>query len=310
MGNSNDKNRTKELSYKPHKNIPSFARCLSLKDHRNLFGGIVTNTNLQAGDVVVVEPPIVMFTSSINKCSNCLRSCGSIEPCICGWTMFCCKKCEAEASAAYHNYECPIMDYLFEFADIDRVTLPVFFKLIQRFKDTESLRNYMENIKNLNPFDVKDAQWPDAESFESQFRIYYATKQPNLINCKVRNEFLLRNTLSNTRLHLSMVKTAFIINLLKTNKKIPLASKTHDEDWKFLSELLLWMLFYNTFTAKAVITKHEKSIIAQALYGTASLLRSSCKENVLILTHFEDGLLIARVQTSIPSGTELLCSTK
>lgn len=82
-----------------------------------------------------------------------------------------------------------------------------------------------------------------------------------------------------------------------------------------MSELLLWMFFYNTFTTKAVITKQdtcngyfERYINAQALQGTASLLRSSCQENVLI--HYEDGLLIARAKTSIPSGTELLCSTK
>lgn len=305
-----------QLSYQPHKYIPSFARCLSLKDIHNLFGGIVTNKNLRPGDILVVEPPLMMFTSSLNKCSHCLRTCGSTQPCICGWTMFCSKKCQAEASVSYHNYECPIMDILFEFANNDRLTLRMFFKLIQRFEDTESLRKYLQNIDHLNPFDVKDPQRPDAaESFESQFRIYYATKQPTLINCKVRNEFLLSSKLNNTRLHLSMVKTAFIINLLKTNKKIKLASNMYDDDWKFLSDLLLWMLFYNTFTTKAFMTRNvnrnrfiDRFCNAQVLHGTASLFRSSCQENVVM--YYEDGLLIVQASKLIPSGTELLCSTK
>lgn len=145
--------------------------------------------------------------------------------------MFYSQKCQAEASVTYHNYECPIMDFLFEFANNDRLTLRIFFKLIQRFKDIQSLREYLENIANLNPYDVKDPQGPDVESFEYQFRIYYATKQPTVINCKVRNEFLLLNKLDNTRLQLSMHKTAFIINLLKTSKKRPLALNLWD--WEF-----------------------------------------------------------------------------
>lgn len=221
-----------ELSYLRHEKVPSFVFCLELKDARNSYGGIVTTKKLQPGDIVVVEPLFIAISKSFGMCSHCLRSCGSLKPCKCKLVLFCSEKCKAEAFETYHNIECPLMEHLFVYTDEDCVVLRAFFNLIQRFKDYKSLRNYFEDIKTPNPFDDKDY---DAGSFESNFRIFFGTEQPHVVKCKVRDPDLLRKNECNENIYIA--KTAIIIDLLKTSKKIPRVAES-TEEWLFLSEQL------------------------------------------------------------------------
>lgn len=308
-----------ELSYRRHKLVSSFVHCLSLKDPLNPFGGIVTTKNLMPGDVLVVEP---LTAFSFSLCGHCLRSCGSLQPCICGW-MFCSPKCKADAFASYHNFECPLSEYLVCYSEEDNLPMRVFFKLIQRFKDVQTLRDYLMDIKRPNPFEIKDSI-EDVESFESQFRIYFATEQPSLINCIVRRPKQLCSDLKkNINLRRTLGKTAIIIAMLKTCKQIPVFAKTVQE-WSFLSEILYRLFCYQSFTAKLVETSeityvqransdiHMKALIrptnAIALYGSASLFRSSCEENILM--DYANGVLMVRAIKFIPYGSELLCNMR
>lgn len=305
------------LSYRRHKLIPSFVHCLA---PRNPFGGIITTKNLLPGDVLVVEPPLA--TLSFGMCGCCLRTCGSLQPCECGSMMFCSPKCKADAFAMYHNYECPLMTHLLCFSGEDNLSMRIFFKLIQRFKDVQSLKEYLENIKKPNPCTATDAQeWPDKDSFESQFRIFYATEEPSLINCTVRKR--LCTEFKNPYVRKSLAKASISIDLLKTCKEIPMAAKTAEE-WSFLSELLFRLFCYNMWTAKA-IESHAISYVqrnnpktlmktvrtakdATAIHGVASLFRSSCEENILM--DYVKDVLVVRAIKFIPRKTELLCSIR
>lgn len=315
---TNEFHKTIELSYRRHKRITSFVHCLSLKDHRNLYGGIVTTKNFLPGDVLVVEKPLTAHT--FNICAYCLRESGSLQPCKCNFVMFCSQKCKEDAFATFHQIECPLMDYLSCFALADQLVQRIFFKLMFRFKDVPRLRQYMESIKNPNPFDLKDAEdWPEMDSFESQFRIYFSTKQTPVVNAIVRKP--LSSAFENPIVQKYLAHTAVIIDLLKTCKGVPQIAKTQDE-WSFLSEQLFQMFCLSPFTSK-LTAFNEISYIhtsngevnmqviptdigATALYGTASLFKSSCRENIAM--DYVNGVLVVRALKFIPKKSELLCS--
>lgn len=306
---------TSELSYRRHKHIPSFVHCLSLKDPRNLFGGIETTKNLLPGDVLVVEKPLAVSTFSM--CSYCLRKCGNLKPCDCGSVMFCSEKCKEHAFAEYHDFECPLMPFLLCFKSAENFAQRILFKLLHRFEDVQKLKVYLENIKNPNPFDRKDAEvWPGMDSFEAQFRIYYATKHSTVANSTVIKP--LTSVFDNAIVQMSFAKTAITIDLLKMSNKT--LAKTDDE-WSFLSELMFRLFCYIPLTFKQIETNVIRYVLedgeirmeayrsgkdAHAIHGTASLFKSTCTENIVM--DYVNGVLIVRAKTFIPIGEELLCS--
>lgn len=149
-----------KLTYSSNVQVPSFAFCLTLKNPRDPFGGIITTRDLKKGDIVIIEPPLAAFpVSDLNYtlCTHCLKRSGGLHPCKCREVMFCSTKCRNAAFAAYHNYECPLMAELLQYTDGEKIALRVFFNLIQRFASVADLREYLENIKKSppNPFDAK-----------------------------------------------------------------------------------------------------------------------------------------------------------
>lgn len=321
----NDTIRTVELSYRRNKRLPTFVFCIKLKEAGNPYGGIITTENLLPGDVLVIETPLTTYTRSSNMCNNCLRNCGTLQPCKCG-VMFCSPKCKKEAFDTYHNFECPLVDHLRPFSHEDCLVLRVFFKLIQRFEDIASLREYLETIKAPNPFEGDDFEaWPDVCSFEAQFRLYYATAVPSVKNVTVHKLNLFRRDNNFENAHTSMAKAAIIIDILKLSKNIPSIFAKGADEWAFLSEQLFRLLFYKTFPAKAVassdikyvqepnsgslimfVTSHVKNSLA--LYGSASLFKTSCEEANVDMEYGKN-VLIVRAKHCIPRGTELLAQS-
>lgn len=152
------------------------------------------------------------------------------------------------------------------------------------------------------------------DSFESQFRIYYATKHASVVNSTVRKP--LSTDFENLIVQKYLAKTAITIDLLKMYKEVPQIAKT-DEEWSFLSELLYQLLCYISFTGKSTESNEisyvqngneeiqmklvRSTIDANGLYGTASLFRSSCQENIVM--DYVDGVLVVRALKFIPKKT-------
>lgn len=314
-----------KLGYPPNERVPSFVRSLKLKDHHDPFGGVVATQDLKKGDIVIIEPPLAAFPAgdlNFALCTHCLQRSGGLHPCKCYQVMFCSPKCKNAAFAAYHNYECPLLGQMQKYTDGEKVAMRVFFNLIQRFADVADLREYLENIKKdpPNPFDDKYSK--DSTSFLEQYRLYYASEQPSMPNCKVNRETLLSGDITNKSLQLAVIKAAHLTHLLKTCKQIPKAAKTDDE-WLFISELLFHSFFYDFFTRKTLwsnpkpmhrpgimavlssITSINKEAIGSGAFGTASLIRSStCKANLTMF--FEEGAVVVRTLKAVPCGSELL----
>lgn len=289
--------------------MPSFAFCLTLKDAANPYGGIKTSENLLPGDVLAVEAPLAWIPKPTFQCEYCRRVCGSLKPCKCGLVWFCSPKCEEEA---FHNYECFLMDRLVKFPLLDNLVFRVFLKLIQRFNDVAKLREYLDSVKSPNPFKADDFEaWSDPESFESKFRLYYATECSSVVT-------------DNKNIKVSMAKTSILINMLKSCKQIPCLAR-NEEEWAFLSELLFGLIVCKASTVLNIpsFTREKKYVQGanneikleatdgfpiKGLHGAASLLRSSHQANVDM--RYEGNKLIVRALKYIPRGTELLRSQK
>lgn len=311
-----------QLSYRRNNRMPSFVFCLKLKDAVSPYGGIATSENILPGDVLVVEPPLTTFAKLNPMCDYCCGTSGSLQPCNCELVLFCSAKCKEKSFEEYHNFECPLMAHLLAFAHYDCLVLRVFFKLIQRFACVATLREYLGNIKNPNPFDNTNfKEWSDSGSFVSQFRLYYATERAPVINCATRKDYLFRTDIDNTNMNASMAKAAIIIEMLKTCQQIPRIAKSTDE-WSYLSDLLFHLMIFKSFAVinclirpvikyaqdddygiELKITEDSRSAIC-AFHGSASLFRTSCQPNVC-MTYVEN-LLIVRAIKYIPRGTELL----
>lgn len=302
-----------KLSYSRSKYMPSFASCLDLQKSRNLYDGIVTTEFVCPGDVLVVGPPFMRNTKMDGICDYCFRVCGSLQPCSCGPIMFCSAMCKDTAFKEYHKYECPLMDHLNVFPYLDCLVLRVFLKLIQRFEDVASLREYLESIKNTNPFG--DETWSNLPCFDAEFRLYYGIERPSLANCAVRKDKLFRTGVGNKNMNVCMAKTAIIIDMLKTCKQIPRIAK-NEEEWSFLTEQLFRLMFYKPFatiTIPIIEFKFDinkipvEKIHGQPVFlfqGSGSLFRTSCQPNVEI--NYEQNNVVVRALENISPGTELL----
>lgn len=300
-------NKPVALSYHCHKRISSFIYCLSPKLPHDPTAGIITNMNLLPGDVLIVEKALMTLPGTHTECHNCLRRCGSLQRCDCSY-MFCSPECKAEAFATYHKYECPLVEHLICFTNQDRLLLRVFFKILQCFKDVRSLREYLETIKSPNPFKVNDSE-EEAESFKSQFRIYYAMKEPNM-------------NLTDADMHEIYATVAIVIDLLKTVENIPLAAIT-TEDWTFLAELLFRLIFNSCRTIKTVLnhqigSKRHTMVVeidhccfsdqSIAIHSAAAFLRFTSRNEANVKMDYVNDVLHVSALKYIPSGTELLCS--
>lgn len=296
-----------KLSYRRHKRISSFVHCLSPKDPRDTGAGLITTKNLLPGDVLIIEPSLLTLNSSKNMCTNCQRQCGSLKKCKCLY-LFCSPECKAEAFAKYHNYECPLIEHLECFSFMLRVAFRSFFKIIQCFKDVNSLQEYLEYPPN--PFDIEDfEECPERDTFASNFRVFY-TKRGQLT--------MAENDFQELYAHIALV-----IDILKNAKEIPLAAETAD-DWAYLSELLMLHIIQVNWTGKSVVNSRfryardandDEEMIADcvkngsiAINGNASLISSSSSLKPNVVMDYVNNVLIVRALMCIPRGTELLCS--
>uniref|UniRef100_A0A1Q3FCS2 Protein-lysine N-methyltransferase SMYD4 n=1 Tax=Culex tarsalis TaxID=7177 RepID=A0A1Q3FCS2_CULTA len=153
--------REPKLSYKPNPLIPHVSDCLELKEDSQFGRYLVTNRNLSAGDVVIVEKPFSRLLAAQLRYLNCdychQDAFLSLIPCeSCSVTMFCSKDCQKKANEDYHSVECPIIrDMHFLFTKVILMALRTTTMAISTFGgNLDELRLHIESIdeSNLHPF--------------------------------------------------------------------------------------------------------------------------------------------------------------
>ena len=65
-----------KLSYEPNKNYPSIVDCLELRQNEKFGRYVITNRDLNPGDIIAIEEPFLKFIEQVEsryeRCINCL----------------------------------------------------------------------------------------------------------------------------------------------------------------------------------------------------------------------------------------------
>ncbi|XP_065091929.1 SET and MYND domain-containing protein 4 [Ochlerotatus camptorhynchus] len=159
-----------KLSYKPNPKIPHISDCIELKEDEEFGRYLVTNRNLSAGDIIIVEKPFSTLLDANLRYTHC-DYCHedkflTLIPCkTCTITMFCSEECRNKAWESYHHIECfVIKDMHFLFTKVIRVALRTVMTAISTFNyNFEELRLFIESIdeRSLNPFKL---DWTSIDS--------------------------------------------------------------------------------------------------------------------------------------------------
>lgn len=132
-----------KLSYPANKNVPFVANCLEVKENETYGRHIITNKDLNPGDIVVVEEPFYKVLDSKTRhlrCAICLRqNMLNLFPCKkCCSSMFCSVKCQR---SVIHQYECAI-----PLEDMDALDRSLLQRMIYQALD---ICGSIENIEQL-----------------------------------------------------------------------------------------------------------------------------------------------------------------
>lgn len=151
-----DHNRCKpELSLKSNPNIPFIANCLEMKTSPRKGRYIVTNEILKPGQIISIEDHYMNSLTKehrYRKCGNCFaENFMNLIPCkSCTCTMFCSQKCLIESEKGFHQYECPIAEYIWTQCEEFALTLRLVVKAFTIFGTVQELTDFRQKNKEAN----------------------------------------------------------------------------------------------------------------------------------------------------------------
>ncbi|XP_058827165.1 SET and MYND domain-containing protein 4 [Topomyia yanbarensis] len=155
--------REPKLCYNTNPKIPHISDCLELKEDDHFGRHLVTNRNLSAGDLIIMEKPFSAMLEGKYRylnCDNCLQdNFLTLIPCNhCSITMFCSEICRQKAYESYHRIECPIIKHMrLLFTKVILMALRTTTMAISTFGyDLEELRQHVETLDktSLNAFEL------------------------------------------------------------------------------------------------------------------------------------------------------------
>lgn len=137
----------------PHKNIPSASSAVSIAYSQNFGKHLVTNRNINAGEILIVEKPYSAILSPdryYTNCSHCLVRTWTSIPCeTCIYTTYCSEKCRSEAWQEYHDIECPLKGYMMSLNMTDLVSLSLKL-VILAVRESGSIKKLKEELKEID----------------------------------------------------------------------------------------------------------------------------------------------------------------
>lgn len=297
--------REVKLSYKPNPKIPHISDCLEMREDE-LFGRyIVTNRNLSAGDMVIVEKPFSRLLIAELRHLNCdychKDNFLTLIPCKnCSVTMFCSENCNKKANESYHRIECPVIKDMYElYTKVILMALRTTTMAISTFDhNLEELRLHIESIDeaSLNPFKLN---WNTIDPKE-----IYSTIHILATNQKIRsyNDLIQR-----------AIFTIVMSDLLFDKTEL---GKLCDDNQSY-RELIESLIFRHSQTAPVNMhslmymnfcpSKEEKfqcENLGCGSFPILSLINHSCAPNVVRLT-VPNGDVVAFLNRPIAKGGQL-----
>lgn len=292
-----------KLSYSAHSKVPFIADCLEMRESEELGRYIVTNRDLSVGKVVAIEDSFCSWTLPsvrYTRCANCLEECDyNLIPCEhCTSTMFCGPDCASEAFKNFHQFECPVIDFMFKMLNIIQLSaVRVSICALTSFESVDSLQRFADDSESakVNAFtlDYRD-DTPKSELYKPIHTL--ETNQSNRTTAD-----LFQRAVITAVIYRSLIQYS------------PLAEMLPNENHK---KLLMELIFRHLQTASTNF--HRLETLANArdpndlddvsygsgAFGFCSLINHACSPNIVRLPI---GTQIAVfVLRPIKAGEELL----
>lgn len=293
------------LSYPAHEKIPFIANCLEVKENEQYGRHIVTNTDLNVGDIVGIEKPYVgMVPNELSNlyCANCLSDNDlNLLPCpSCHLAMFCSLECRDQANKAFHDIECPIMDILLEsdlIAQEQKITaIRLAVLAVKAFKSVDELIKFVKDFDN--------------EAFPLTMADYEQNTAIDLVATVLKLERFDTRTNNEDRLIVGLYSAMLYKSLLNYTEFKELF-KNKDEI-EFLIDILYRMTgvaLLNTFPLTENSKMLSKSgnfmaaLFCPGIYPFSSLMNHSCAPNTAPIKYRSKNVII--VMKPIEKGQQL-----
>lgn len=270
-----------KLSLPPNPSIPFVARCLEMKTSPQKGRYIVTTADLKPGQIIAIEEPFIYSLEKehrYRKCANCLtENFLNLIPCkSCTCTMYCSQECLVESQKGFHQYECPIAEYIWNQCQEFALTLRLVLKAFSIFDNVQELIEFREENKKANvsafSFDHKNGL-SDKEMYS-----------------QVENLFTNEDKRAEEDLFTRSCKVALLYHFLVEKTKFGEMLKTELE-----RDTLIELLFHhsqvtsiNSFNCyqyddvriDAMTDCKSSDISARGIYPLSSLFNHSCAPNV------------------------------
>ncbi|XP_055627947.1 SET and MYND domain-containing protein 4 [Toxorhynchites rutilus septentrionalis] len=299
------KQREVKLSYKPNPNAPHISDCLELMENEQFGRYIVTNRNLSAGDVVIVEKPfsrLLVADLRYLNCDYCHKdSFLTLIPCRnCSVTMFCSEKCSENADKSYHRIECPIINDMYKlFTKVILMALRTTTVAIRTFdSNLEELRLHIESIDelSLNPFQLN---WNAIDPKE-----IYSTIHILATNQKLRTPSdLIQRSIYAIIMSDQLCSKTELSKLCEDNQ----SNRDLIESLIFrhaqTAPVNMHSLMYMNYCPEAY-EQYQCEFLGCGSFPILSMINHSCAPNVVRLT-VSDGAVVAFLNRPIAKGGQL-----
>lgn len=281
-----DHNRCEpKLSLAPNPNIPFAVNCLTMKTSPQKGRYIVTTEDLKPGQIIVIEEPFINSLEKehrYRKCSNCFaEKFLNLIPCkTCTCTMYCSQECLIESKKTFHQFECPIAEYIWDHCQEIALTLRLVIKAFTMFDTVQELTEFREKNKIA---DVTAFSYDQKNGLTE--KEYYG---------QVENLFTNETNRTEEDLFIRGCKVALLYHHLIEKTKFGDVLKTESE-----RDTLIALLFHhsqitsvNSFNCHQyddvnpdAITEFKTSdIFSRGMYPLSSLFNHSCAPNVATIT--------------------------
>lgn len=299
--NNRKKNDNKveiRLDVKPNEQIPFAASCLELKTDSIRGRYITTNEDISPGSVIIVESPFVKILSSdciYQRCTNCLaKQFFNLIPCPnCTKAMFCSDKCMREAFDCFHQFECPIIDCLYDVGG--QITIRTFLEAIQSF---DSIEEFIEFTQS------KDARNVTAFSFNHA---------ANLSPQQHYHQIHSLSTNHNIRPDMELFTHAMVAALFYYQLSVhtPFKDLLNEENGDNLIELMFRLELIttiNSFNFNDLSSLQDDGIIGTGMYQLSSLINHSCNPNAC--PKYYNSSLVLYTTQAVKQGESISISYK
>ncbi|XP_055390355.1 SET domain-containing protein DDB_G0283443-like [Condylostylus longicornis] len=234
--------------------------------------GVFTKRDLQAGDLIGIEEMFswtIMDECKYSRCLNCMKeNYLMLIPCPnCTCAMFCSKKCLEDGTNKFHQYECPIINFMYDYLPSNFIlTIRTLLNVINEFSTIKNC--YTSCVESVTKNIYGD------ETSEFDFKDYKYSNGINLIN----SIYYDKSDAMAFFPYIPIIALLKYFLIRKTKLKEMVIEKEHQD---FISEaMLLYTRIIQDSSYGSKIIFSEDSPEFQFLSPFESLFNHSCNPNV------------------------------